>query len=144
MKDTSNLQWLNSHEHSFTVLPQDCNPFQTLFGGKALSEMDLCAAALARCLTYSNDCEGAVTVKVDEVVFKEPGFVGDLIRMYAKVTNLGTSSATISVEVVREDLTGKLMSMLGATFTFVTVKDGKAHPHNRWLEAKLICGSRLL
>jgi len=120
-----------AHDHSFTVFPQDCNPHNTLFGGKILAELDVCAAALARRFIYETDCDGIVTLKINEVVFKKPAFIGDLIMMYAEVINVGESSVTIKCHVYREDLQGNNEFMVSAVLVFVSVKDGHSHPHGK-------------
>lgn len=122
-----------SHEDSFTVFPQDCNPYQKLFGGKILSELDVCAAKLARRFIYDTDCDGIVTLKINEVVFKKPAFVGDLILLHAEVVDVGESSVTIKTDVYRENMNGDNEFMVSAEFVFVSVKDGHSHPHNKCL-----------
>jgi len=122
-----------SHLHTFTVFPQHCNPYGTLFGGKMLAELDECASVLARPFIYGTDCDGIVTVKVNEVVFKKPAFVSDLISLHAEVIDVGETSVTITIEVSRTDTKGNEELMVSAQFVFVSVKDGHSHPHCKML-----------
>jgi len=122
-----------THDHSFTVFPQDCNPYQTLFGGKILAELDVCAAALARRFIYNTECDGIVTLKINEVVFHKPAFIGDLILMHAEVIEVGESSVTIQCDVHREDSKGNSEFMVSAVLVFVSVFDNHSYPHYKQL-----------
>jgi uncharacterized protein (TIGR00369 family) len=49
-----------------------------------------------------------VTVAIDQMVFREPIRIGDLVRLEAEVTYVGRTSIETRVEVIAEDpLTGK-------------------------------------
>jgi len=117
--------------HTFTVFPEDLNYTGSLFGGKILAEMDVAAIKPVRRVLYGSDCEGAVTVSLDKVDFKNPAYLGDIIEMKARIIRLGRTSIDVEVEVSREDQKGGIASICDARFTFVSVKDNKPYPHGR-------------
>ncbi len=77
-----------------TLMPKDTNAHGTIFGGVLLSHIDLAGAVAARA-----HCDYMVTVKMTEVVFHEPVFVGDLVSFYADVVRIGRTSITVKVTV---------------------------------------------
>lgn len=77
-----------------TLMPKDTNAHGTIFGGVLLSHLDLAGAVAAR-----RHCDLMVTVKMTEVVFHEPVFVGDLVSFYADVVRIGRTSITVKVTV---------------------------------------------
>jgi acyl-CoA hydrolase len=115
--------------HTFTVFPEDLNYMGTLFGGKALAEMDLAASNTARRLLYGTGCEGVVTASLDRVDFKKSAYLGDIIEMHTEVTRLGKTSIDVKVDVHREDNTGRIETICEAHFTFVAFREGKPYPH---------------
>jgi len=127
--------------HSFTVMPKDCNfnrdkdnQLSTLFGGKLLYEVDYSGAKIARRATYNVDCDMVVTASIDRIDFNQPATIGDLITMTAKIKAIGRSSIQIRVTITRESLKGYIEQISAANMTFVTMKDGKPHPHNLTFE----------
>jgi acyl-CoA thioesterase YciA len=80
-----------------SMMPRDTNAQGTIFGGVLLSYLDLAGAIATRSL-----CNRVVTVKMTEVVFHEPVFVGDVVSFYATVTRIGRTSITVHVDVEAE------------------------------------------
>jgi acyl-CoA thioesterase YciA len=78
-------------------MPRDTNGHGTIFGGVLLAYIDQAGAIATR--PY---CDLVVTVKVTEVVFHEPVFVGDVVSFYARVSRIGTTSITVRVIVEAE------------------------------------------
>ena len=78
-----------------SLLPRDTNPNGTIFGGIILSYIDQAGAIEAQL----HGAAKIVTVTMDQVVFHEPVYVGDLLSLYAHVTKLGTTSITVQVVV---------------------------------------------
>lgn len=66
-----------------------------MFGGEVLSLLDTSGAAFASQIIHN---PRVVTVKMSEVVFKKPIKVGNLIKVYGKVEDMGTTSITIKLE----------------------------------------------
>ena len=57
------------------MMPRDTNPAGTIFGGVILSYMDQAGAEEALC----HGARRVVTVAMNEVIFHQPVFVGDLV-----------------------------------------------------------------
>jgi acyl-CoA thioesterase YciA len=78
------------------LLPKDTNQHGTIFGGVILSHIDLAGAIEAK--RYVTQM--VVTVSMDQVVFREPVFVGDLISFYTRIRRVGRTSIETEVLVV--------------------------------------------
>ncbi len=115
---------------AFTVQPQDTNYLETLFGGKLMREMDACAGMTARRALYQSECKKAVTVHVDSLDFTVPGYLGELIVLTGRITDFGKTSIHIHVKAEKENADGEGRELMcEADFVFVSVMDGKKHPH---------------
>lgn len=77
-----------------TLMPKDTNAHGTIFGGVLLSYIDLAGAIATR-----TRCRRVVTVKMTEVVFHEPVYVGDIVSFWADVLRVGRTSITVKVIV---------------------------------------------
>jgi acyl-CoA thioesterase YciA len=80
-----------------TMMPRDTNAHGTIFGGTLLAYLDQAGAIATR--PY---CGLVVTVKMTEVVFHQPVFVGDIVSFYSRVTRFGRTSITVRVVVEAE------------------------------------------
>ncbi|MFA5599544.1 MAG: hotdog domain-containing protein [Phenylobacterium sp.] len=69
-----------------------------LFGGNLLAAIDEAAAIFAHITTGE---ERVVTVNVDQLVFKKPVKVNDIIEFHAKDHNIGRSSISFVIQVIR-------------------------------------------
>ncbi len=126
-KKAKNLEF----KTGFSVQPQHTNYMDTLFGGKLVKEMDICAGMTAKRLLYASECDRAVTAHLDDVDFLVPGNVGDIIFLRGRITGLGTTSINIQVTAKKEtNQSGEKVDMCDAQFVFVSVKDGDPYPHN--------------
>lgn len=103
-----------------TLMPKDTNAHGTIFGGVLLSHIDLAGAVAARA-----HCDLMVTVKMTEVVFHAPVFVGDLVSFYADVVRLGNTSVTVkvTVEAQRWRSTGDAVKVTEAEIVYVNVDE---------------------
>jgi acyl-CoA thioesterase YciA len=77
------------------MMPRDTNAMGTIFGGVILSEIDLAAAIEA----HQYHPEKIVTVAMDQIVFTEPVFVGDLVSFFTHTVRVGRTSITVGVSV---------------------------------------------
>lgn len=77
------------------TLPRDTNQYGTIFGGVILSYIDQAAAIEAHALHPKK----LVTVAMDQVEFKQPVFVGDLVSFFADIERVGTTSIRVVVSV---------------------------------------------
>lgn len=105
-----------------TLMPKDTNVHGTIFGGVLLSHLDLAGAVAAR-----RHCERMVTVKMTEVVFHEPVFVGDLVSFYANVVRIGNTSITVkvTVEAQRHWGSGEATKVTEAEIVYVNVDENR-------------------
>jgi len=80
-----------------SMFPRDTNGHGTIFGGVLLAYIDQAGAIATR--PY---CDRVLTVKMNEVVFHAPVFVGDIVSFYTAVARVGRTSITIKVVVTAE------------------------------------------
>ena len=109
------------------MMPRDTNAVGTIFGGVLLSEIDL-AAAIEAHKSYPGRL---VTVSMDQVDFKAPVYVGDLVSFFTETTRIGTTSLTAhcSVWAQRRFGGGEVDYVTEATVTMVAVdEDGRPTP----------------
>jgi acyl-CoA thioesterase YciA len=68
-----------------------------------------------------------VTIKMNEVVFHQPVYVGDVVSFYAKVTRIGTTSITVKVTVTAERWreSGNVVKVTEAEVVYVNVGDDR-------------------
>ena len=108
------------------VLPQHTNAIGTAFGGVIMSWIDICSSIAAK-----RHCgRVSVTARVDELEFKAPIKMGDVVRLTARLNAAFTSSMEIGVRVEREHAqTGERVLCADARATFVNIgDDGKPSP----------------
>ena len=108
------------------AMPKDTNALGTIFGGVILSQIDQAAAIEA----HKYHKGAVVTVAMDEIEFKQPVFVGDVISYYTRIHKLGRTSVTIDVYVYAqrqfaED--GDFLPVTQARVVMVAV-DSNNHP----------------
>lgn len=100
------------------MLPTDTNPHGTAFGGRIMEWMDIAAGIVA----HRHCGLPVVTVAVDELHFKRPIHLGDVVMVHAMVNHAGTTSLEVGVRVEREDAhTHAREHCLSAYFIFVAV-----------------------
>ena len=100
------------------VLPNDTNTLNNLMGGRLLHWMDIAAAISAQ--KHSNHL--VVTASVDNVSFKQPIKLGDVITITAKVTRAFTTSMEVRLEVWTENIpSGVKAKSNEAYYTFVAL-----------------------
>jgi acyl-CoA thioesterase YciA len=92
-----------------------------MFGGEMMSIIDLASAAYAAQIC---DSPRMVTVKIDELVFKNPVKVGNIIKCYAMVKEFGNTSITLYVEVRKHNVyTGKQEVVVHTNIKFVHIDE---------------------
>src|SRR5918995_1249663 len=100
------------------VLPNDTNTLNNLMGGRLMHWMDIVSAISAQ--KHSNNI--VVTASVDNISFKHPILLGNVVTLKAKVTRAFTSSMEIRIDVEAEDApSGKKFESNVAYFTFVAL-----------------------
>ncbi|KHJ36933.1 putative acyl-CoA thioester hydrolase [Pedobacter glucosidilyticus] len=108
------------------VLPNDTNTLNNLMGGRLLHWMDIAAAISAQ--RHSNRI--VVTASVDNVSFKHPIKLGDVVTINAKVTRAFHTSVEVRLDVWAENIpSGTRIKSNEAYYTFVALNDeGKTVP----------------
>lgn len=86
------------------MMPRDANPQGTIFGGVILSHIDMAGATGAKRLVIQagGEVPVLVTVAVNRVEFKDPVFVGDVVRCLVSLVKMGRTSITVKVTVEAE------------------------------------------
>ncbi len=108
------------------VLPNDTNVFGNLMGGRLMYWMDI-AAAIAASKHCNSPC---MTASVDNLSFKNPIKLGNIVRIEAKVSRAFTTSMEIHLKVWGEDsLHQYTYESNEAYFTFVAL-DPNGKPRN--------------
>ena len=123
---------LPSHQLTMTVLmtPDTANFAGNVHGGTILKLLDQVAYACAS--RYAG--RYVVTLSVDQVMFRQPIHVGELVTFLAAVNYTGTSSMEIGIKVIAEDIRTQVVRHVNSCFfTMVAVDDDrkpvKVHPH---------------
>ena len=102
------------------ILPNDTNNLDTVFGGKVMQYMDLCAAMSA----YKFARTAVVTASVDRLDFLAPAVVGDMLILKSSVNYCGNTSMEVGVRIDTENRkTGKLKHTASAYLTFVSLDE---------------------
>lgn len=108
------------------VLPNDTNTLNNLMGGRLMHWMDIVSAIAAQ--RHSN--RTVVTASVDNISFRHPIQLGNVVTLRAKVTRAFNSSMEVRIDVDAEDIpSGKKIESNSAYFTFVAM-DPAGHPAN--------------
>lgn len=98
-----------------------------LFGGIMLSWLDESGGIFASSISCTSNL---ITLKMDEVLFKMPVRVKELIRIYGKVEKMGRTSVSLYLEARRANLKEKTEEVVCSTkMVFVRIDaDGKPVP----------------
>jgi acyl-CoA thioesterase YciA len=107
------------------MMPRDTNAAGTIFGGVILSYIDQAGAEEAIC----QGARRVVTVAMNQVVFQEPVYVGDLVSFYTELVSVGRTSVTVNVLVksARRFNRDELVDVTKAEIIYVNV-DGEGRP----------------
>jgi len=103
----------------------DIGVHDNMFGGTVLGLIDQSAGAYASQIC---DTPRMVTIKIDELIFKNPVKVGNIIKIYANVAQFGNTSVTLYIEVRKHNVhTGKQEVVVSTTIKFVRI-DEEGYP----------------
>jgi acyl-CoA hydrolase len=104
------------------VLPNDTNTFGDLMGGKLMYWMDIAAY-----LSASKHCNSAcMTASVDNLSFKSPIKLGNVICIEAIVTRAFTTSMEVHLKVWNQNMISQSRELSNeAFFTFVALDEHK-------------------
>jgi acyl-CoA hydrolase len=102
------------------VLPQHTTLYGTVFGGQIMAWIDLCAAVCAQ----RHAGRPCVTAFVDDLHFKRPVHVGQVVLLRAQLTATFRTSMEIEVSVYGEDMfSGERWPTVECLATFVAMGD---------------------
>ena len=108
------------------MFPSDANPAGNVFGGEILKHIDMVAGIVAQRHSQSN----AVTVCMDSVNFIKPVFVGNVLKLNARINYIHNSSMEIEVKVESEDIVSGIKTITGTAFvTFVALNENGKPRH---------------
>jgi len=111
---------------TMTVLmtPDMANFSGNVHGGTLLKLLDevayACASRYAGCY--------AVTLSVDQVTFRQPVHVGELVTFLASVNYTGSSSMEIGIRVVTENIRERTVRHTNSCFFTMVALDGNRKP----------------
>ncbi len=115
---------LPAHELTMTVLmtPDMANFSGNVHGGTVLKFLDQVAYACAS--RYAG--RYVVTLSVDQVMFRQPIHVGELVTFLASVNHTGTSSMEVGIKVIAENIRTQASRHANSCFfTMVAVDDDR-------------------
>jgi acyl-CoA hydrolase len=117
---------LPHHQLSMTVLmtPDLANFSGNVHGGSVLKLLDQVAYACAS--RYAG--RYVVTLSVDQVVFRQPIHVGELVTFLASVNRTGTSSMEVGIKVVTENIRDKVVRHANSCFFTMVAVDDEGKP----------------
>ena len=119
------MELLNTHP----IKKSDLGFHGNLFGGKLLAWIDAAAAGYSMQLC---DTPRMVTVAIDKCFFEKPAKEGQLVKIYATPSSLGTTSVTLYMEARAHNVyTGNQAIVLKTNIKFVRIdEEGNAIPIN--------------
>ncbi len=106
------------------MTPEMANFHGNVHGGHILKLLDHVAFACAA--RYSG--KYIVTLSVDQVIFKEPIHVGELVTFYASVNYVGTSSIEVGIKVIAENLLTQEQRHTNTCYFTMVALDEKGKP----------------
>ncbi|MGI6030307.1 MAG: acyl-CoA thioesterase [Eubacteriales bacterium] len=93
-----------------------------VFGGQLVEWIDTVAVVTAR---RHAGC-GVTTASIDQLQFRQPGYVGDTVVLVGEVTYVGRTSMEVRVRTFVEKLSGRRKLINEAYLLMVAVREG--HP----------------
>jgi acyl-CoA hydrolase len=117
---------LPKHELTMTVLmtPDMANFTGNVHGGTVLKLLDQVAYACAS--RYAG--RYVVTLSVDQVTFREPIHVGELVTFLAMVNYTGTTSMEVGIKVMAENIQTQTMRHANSCFFTMVAMDDHRKP----------------
>ena len=109
------------HITSHPIKKSDLGFHGNLFGGKLLAWLDAAAASYA---AEFCDTPRIVTKAIDKCVFNKPAREGQLLKIYGRVDNIGSTSIILYIEARSHNVyNGKQNVILATNITFVRVDE---------------------
>lgn len=100
------------------MMPRDANVYGSIFGGVILSYIDQAGFIEAR----KHGIHRWLTVSIDQVDFRAPVYIGDVVSFYTSLEKKGTSSIKIRIHVEADRIdSGNKVLVTEAHLTMVAV-----------------------
>lgn len=117
---------LPAHQLMMTVLmtPDTANFSGKVHGGSILKLLDQVAFACAS--RYAG--RYVVTLSVDQVMFRQPIHVGELVTFLASINLTGNTSMEVGIKVIAEDIRGKVVRHVNSCFFTMIAIDDEGKP----------------
>ena len=115
-----------NHQLSMTVLmtPDKANFFGNVHGGDLLKLLDQVAYACAS--RYAG--KHVVTLSVDQVIFRQPIHVGELVTFLASINGTGNTSMEVGIKVIAENILTKESRHVNSCFLTMVAMDENRKP----------------
>ncbi len=104
--------------------PQDANLYGNVHGGYVMKLMDEAGASAA----IRHAGRPVVTVAVDQVLFREPIHLGDLLTVTAELTYVGRTSMEVRIEVQAENLVSRQVKHTNTAYFVYVALDADGRP----------------
>lgn len=103
------------------IMPNELNPNHSIFGGQLIAWLD---TALYVYLTGVVKYKNMVTVGMNNVHFKNPAYLGEILEIYASLKQVRKSSVTAYGKAVAVDpTTGNSRLIIQCEITYVAIND---------------------
>ncbi|MDH4263668.1 MAG: acyl-CoA thioesterase [Spirochaetia bacterium] len=115
--DLTNYSLITRH----LIMPNELNPNHSIFGGQLIAWLD---TALYVYLTGVVKYKLMVTVGMNNVHFKKPAYLGEIIEIYGSVKQVRKSSVTAYGKAIAVDAsTGISRLIIQCEITYVAIND---------------------
>jgi acyl-CoA hydrolase len=104
--------------------PQDANLHGNVHGGNVMKLMDEAGGSAA----IRHARQPVVTVAVDQVLFREPIHLGDLLTVTAELTYVGRTSMEVRIEVQAENLVSRQVKHTNTAYFVYVALDANGRP----------------
>ncbi len=104
-------------------MPADTNAAGDVFGGWLMSQVDIAGSIEAHRYAQTR----VVTVAVQEFLFLNPVFVGDLLSLYAEVVHVGNTSIRVRIDGYAQRQRGseETHKVTEAQITYVAIDENR-------------------
>jgi acyl-CoA thioesterase YciA len=107
------------------IMPNELNPNHSIFGGQLIAWLD---KDLYVFLTVALKYKNMVTVGMNNVHFKNPAYLGEIIEIYASIKQIRKSSVTAYGKAMATDpTTGNSRLIIQCEITYVAI-DANGRP----------------
>jgi acyl-CoA hydrolase len=103
------------------IMPNELNPNHSIFGGQLIAWLD---TALYVYVTGIVKFKNMVTVGMNNVHFKKPAYLGEIIEIYGSIKQIRKSSVAVYGKAIAVDpSTGSSRLIIQCEITYVAIND---------------------